>query len=236
MRLPYVILLALLTFIAGGVLATIGVLAVMTLRPVEMPAPTQEVSAPVEASAQAAEETVAVLVARGRMAKWSSLRSMDTFFETRQLPASEVPPNFVPPANAAAVKGRILRGTLAEGYILTEADLLPPTVKPVVVLYTRDKMTQWSTVRVPEEQFQARPVPSSEAPANFVPAESLASLKGRRLRSTVAEGTLLTEDHLLKKEVSGIDGMLDKGKIAVSVPISPTGRWRSSWCRAARWT
>ena len=34
------------------------------------------------------------------------------------------------------------------------------------------------------------------------------------------EGTVLTEDHLLKKEVTGIDGMLEKGKRAMSIPIS----------------
>jgi Flp pilus assembly protein CpaB len=101
------------------------------------------------------------------------------------------------------------------------SQLIAQNKEVVIALKTKGKMTQWSTIRAPEEQFEEVEVLKKNAPQNLVhPAEWKKELKGRRLRSTVDEGTVLTEDHLLKKEVTGIDAMLEKGKRAMSIPIS----------------
>jgi pilus assembly protein CpaB len=101
------------------------------------------------------------------------------------------------------------------------SQLIAQNKEEVVVLKTKGKMTQWSTIRTPEEQFEEVAILKKNAPQNLVhPPEWKKDLKGRRLRSTVDEGTVLTEDHLLKKEVTGIDAMLEKGKRAMSIPIS----------------
>jgi Flp pilus assembly protein CpaB len=106
------------------------------------------------------------------------------------------------------------------------SQLIAQNKEMAVVLRTKAKMTQWSTIRDPADQFEEIEILKKNAPQNAVhPAEwkkdsKEGGLRGRRLRSTVDENTVLTEDHLLKKEVSGIDGMLDKGKRAMSIPIS----------------
>ena len=153
MRLPYAIFIALLTFIAGGLLAAGAVFGVLSQQ-------------------------------RG---------------EAAPAPAAE-PPVVAAPAPAPAP--------------------VPPPPTEVVALVVKHKITQWSTLRAPDETFEQFAILSNKAPANFVPADRLPELKGRRTRATLREGTILTEDHLLKKEISGIDGMLDRGKRAMAIPIT----------------
>lgn len=90
----------------------------------------------------------------------------------------------------------------------------------IVVLAAKHKMTQWSIIRSPAESFEGRVILKRHAPTNIISEASLAALKGRRLRATLDEGTVLTEDHLLAKEMTGLDGMLDRGKRAMAVPIT----------------
>lgn len=101
------------------------------------------------------------------------------------------------------------------------SQLIAQNKEEAVVLTTKDKMTQWSSIRNPEEQFQETVILKKNAPQNAVhPPDWKTSLKGRRLRATVDGNTILTEDHLLKKEVTGIDAMLEKGKRAMSITIT----------------
>jgi pilus assembly protein CpaB len=101
------------------------------------------------------------------------------------------------------------------------SQLIAQNKEEVIVLKTKGKMTQWSTIRTPDEQFEEVAILKKNAPQNLVhPPEWKKDLKGRRLRSTVDEGTVLTEDHLLKKEVTGIDAMLERGKRAMAIPIN----------------
>lgn len=95
--------------------------------------------------------------------------------------------------------------------------------REVLVPVTTQKFTQWSTIREPKAMFDVERMPRRRLPVNAIvldTPEKLETLKGRRFRATVDEGTILTEDHLLKKEVTGIDAMLEKGKRAMSIPIS----------------
>ena len=94
------------------------------------------------------------------------------------------------------------------------------TLERPTLLVARQKITQWSTVREPEQLFEVQETLSGKVPASFVPGEKLLELRGRRVRVTVPPGTVLLDDHLLKKEVTGIDSMLEKGKRAMAVPIT----------------
>ena len=93
----------------------------------------------------------------------------------------------------------------------------------VFVLVANDRFTQWSTIREPARMFDVQTTRKRLVEPNTIvlaDPEKIDTLKGRRLRATIEAGHILTSDDLLKKEVSGIDGMLEKGKHAVSVPIS----------------
>jgi pilus assembly protein CpaB len=104
------------------------------------------------------------------------------------------------------------------------SQLIAQNKEEVTVLRAKKKLNQWYTLRDSDiganGLFEAVPIAKKSAHANYIPAEKLGELKGRRLRANLEENDHLTEDHLLKKEVGGIDTMLDKGKRAMAVNIS----------------
>src|SRR5882724_4247665 len=79
------------------------------------------------------------------------------------------------------------------------SQLIAQNKEEVIVLKTRGKMTQWSTIRTPEDQLEEVAILKKNAPANLVhPPDwkkdaGQGGLKGRRLRSTVDEGR--SEEH-----------------------------------------
>jgi Flp pilus assembly protein CpaB len=98
--------------------------------------------------------------------------------------------------------------------------------RQVYVLYPKQPIGQWSTIREPAEMFDLEATPRRLVEPGAIvleEREKIDTLKGRRLRATVEPGQMLTEDHLLKKELNDIDAMLEKGKRAVSIPITRDG-------------
>lgn len=91
---------------------------------------------------------------------------------------------------------------------------------PEMVVVAKKKMLQWSSIRQPRDAFETRQILPAESPANAIPAWRLDELSGRRLRATVDPGAILTEDHLLKREITGVDMLLEPGHRAMAVPIT----------------
>jgi pilus assembly protein CpaB len=104
------------------------------------------------------------------------------------------------------------------------SQLIAQNKEQVTVLKAKSKITQWTTIKSPADMFEPITKPKKEAHASAVFADAKdewkENLKNRRLRANIEAGDELTEEHLLKKDVSGIDTMLDKGKRAMSVSIS----------------
>jgi Flp pilus assembly protein CpaB len=95
----------------------------------------------------------------------------------------------------------------------------------VFVLVAKRRIQQWSTIREPAEMFEVELASKATLPANAVTVaqpDMIETVKGRRVRATLEPGHRLTEDDLLKKEVTGIDAMLEKGKRAMAIPIVPS--------------
>jgi Flp pilus assembly protein CpaB len=113
------------------------------------------------------------------------------------------------------------RDDLAMANALTEDDPIPDP--QVFVLVAKRHIPQWSGIVDPEEMFDVQQSSRRELPANAVTFSQrdliVDAVKGRRVRAALEPGDWLTEDRLLKKEVPGIDAMLEKGKRAMSIPI-----------------
>jgi len=104
------------------------------------------------------------------------------------------------------------------------SQLIAQNKEEVVVLKAKKKLSQWYTIReadlAPGVLFEAASIPKKTARQNFIGADKIAELKGRRLRANIDEGIAITEDDLLKRDVAGIDSMLPPGKKAMAITIS----------------
>jgi hypothetical protein len=92
-------------------------------------------------------------------------------------------------------------------------------MKPVQVLIARKDIAQWSTIRDPDEMFTTVEKPADLLPRKCVPPEQLAELKHRRFREELKAGEVLTTDHLLVKDATGIEIGPREGKRFMFVAI-----------------
>jgi Flp pilus assembly protein CpaB len=118
----------------------------------------------------------------------------------------------------AFLVGATLSGVLVT-ILFLRTNLRGPDTAEVLVVHT--KVTRWTTIRDPEAMFEVVSRRTSKLPPQYVPAAELQELKGRRLRVTLEAGQVLTSDHLLEREVGGLNSALERGQRAMTVPIEP---------------
>jgi len=97
MRLSYVFLLATCTFVGGAVMATLGGVVVVALRPVDFPAPNADGYSAAGCGGRRSRRSrlsparppVTVLVATGKWTQWSTVRAPQEQFEKREVPRQQ---------------------------------------------------------------------------------------------------------------------------------------------------
>ncbi|OAI41723.1 hypothetical protein AYO40_02420 [Planctomycetaceae bacterium SCGC AG-212-D15] len=99
------------------------------------------------------------------------------------------------------------------------SQLIAQNKEEVMVLAAKERINQWGTIREPKDMFELKPILKKNAPAmTFNPQNWEETLKGRRAKVAIEKDGILTDDQLLKKEVTGLD--IPPGKQAMAVPIS----------------
>jgi len=99
------------------------------------------------------------------------------------------------------------------------SQLIAQNKEEVMVLAAKERINQWGTIREPKDMFELKPILKKNAPAmTFNPQDWETTLKGRRAKVAIEKDAILTDDQLLKKEVTGLD--IPPGKLAMAVPIS----------------
>jgi Flp pilus assembly protein CpaB len=88
----------------------------------------------------------------------------------------------------------------------------------LLVLRAKQDLSQWATIGEPDDCFEMQTQLGRGTPDDYFSAENRVELKGRRLAVGIQAGEVLTEKHLLKKGISGMD--LDKAKRAMAISIN----------------
>jgi Flp pilus assembly protein CpaB len=100
------------------------------------------------------------------------------------------------------------------------------TGSSVAVLQARHGLVQWTTLHKPDETFQIVYMPRQGLAPGVIAGDAVHDVKGRRLRQNLRAGELLTEDHLLAREVTGLAQTLKPGEVlavnkyVVNVPLT----------------
>jgi pilus assembly protein CpaB len=89
----------------------------------------------------------------------------------------------------------------------------------VTVVVSKGKVSAFQPIKDPEKYFTVKEVPESAAPKKAV--KSLEDIKDQRLARSLVEDEYLTTDHLLNKDLEGMEGLLPKGMRAVAIKVNP---------------
>jgi hypothetical protein len=96
-----------------------------------------------------------------------------------------------------------LFGVVALAALLTT--LMISRIRSVDVLEARGDLGQWTTIRDPEHSFVIVRRSRYSLPPNVISgADSFEEVKHRRLRVNMKAGEILTEGHLLRKDITSI--------------------------------
>jgi pilus assembly protein CpaB len=89
----------------------------------------------------------------------------------------------------------------------------------VTVVVARGRVSAWIQVKDPEKYFATKDIPESAAPKKAL--HSLDEVKDQRLSKPLGEDEYVTQDHLVNKELEGMEGKLPAGTRAVAIKVNP---------------
>lgn len=89
----------------------------------------------------------------------------------------------------------------------------------IAVVVAKQRVSAYTQIKEPEKFFTLKEVPESAAPKKAL--KSLEEIKDQRLGRPMLEDEYLTADHILNKEMLGLEAELPKGTRAVTIKVDP---------------
>jgi pilus assembly protein CpaB len=89
----------------------------------------------------------------------------------------------------------------------------------IAVVVAKQRVSPYVQIKDPEKYFALKEVPEGAAPKRAI--KTLEEIKDQRLGKPMAEDEYLTTDHILNKDMLGLEAELPKGMRAVSIKVNP---------------
>jgi pilus assembly protein CpaB len=93
-----------------------------------------------------------------------------------------------------------------------------PQEDRIAVVVAKKKINKWILIKKPEDMFELRDWPRDVVPPKAI--RDLAFLKDKRLGETVKEGSVVSEDQVLNKDLDGLAAMIVPGSRAVAIRVN----------------
>src|SRR5260370_25238506 len=105
--------------------------------------------------------------------------------------------------------------------LIAEGNRRVEEVEKVAVLVAKKKMGALTFIKKPDDFFEPQEKSKNDVPKNIMSDLTDKELKdGVRVSRTFGEGSFLTRDDLISKDMEGLSGKLEKGMRAVAVNVT----------------
>jgi pilus assembly protein CpaB len=88
----------------------------------------------------------------------------------------------------------------------------------VTVVVAKQRVSAWQQIKEPEKYFGLKEIPEMAAPKKAL--KTLEELKDQRLSKPLGEDEYVTQDHLVNKEMAGLEIALPKGTKAMAIKVN----------------
>jgi pilus assembly protein CpaB len=88
----------------------------------------------------------------------------------------------------------------------------------VSVVVAKQRVSAWIPIKDPDKYFALKEIPEMAAPKKSL--KSLDDLKDQRLSKPLGEDEYVTQDHLVNKDMAGVEGVLPPGTRAMAIKVN----------------